>query len=480
VSLAFRLPGSPRPKPLAPRGMKMSNAEPLAVEVADANKLAAVPNHIDGHDTTSSRRLRQRRGWPLEGETVTLSSQAYRPASASGEGEPHGGVEGVKLPPPIRGYKWCPNHLEAIRLNYAGICPVCMVAPGPFLICAESSRPATSTAAAWHAYEPPHPRCSYCPEHRCTKCPKGWTFGVCEYDTVVPLPAQIPRQNVVLGTAESRRAEIVWPCPAKRCAAPSVLYETGSYYGLDGKRDVVWDEATCVNGHSHLARRLAPEDVEPEHSVAQRAPVPPEASAMFENVVTTRYAELRKIAERALDGGKIPGDEDCVQQAIAALLRKGSYATCADEGEMFGQLVVTVQNRAKAIIKRWAKDKTRYRPLAVEYARPWHRADGDKEIDSEADHGPSGDDNRVVSEVLRPRPVEQTRDLWIDAKWALFEEAVPLDAQAVFVGEATRKERIGRFKPRIRHLQTTIFDKNMLEHRQRLAKRLVATARPPA
>jgi hypothetical protein len=136
VSLAFRLPGSPRPKPLAPRGMKMSNAEPLAVEVADANKLAAVPNHIDGHDTTSSRRLRQRRGWPLEGETVTLSSQAYRPASASGEGEPHGGVEGVKLPPPIRGYKWCPNHLEAIRLNYAGICPVCMVAPGPFLICA--------------------------------------------------------------------------------------------------------------------------------------------------------------------------------------------------------------------------------------------------------------------------------------------------------------------------------------------------------
>jgi hypothetical protein len=175
---------------------------------------------------------------------------------------------------------------------------------------------------------------------------------------------------------------------------------------------------------------------------------------------------------RALDGGKIPGNEDCVQQAIAALLLRGSYATCADEGEMFGQLVVTVQNRAKAMIKRWARDRKRYRPLAVEYARPRQWSDGDKDMVGEAVHELSSDDKRVLTEVVRPRPVEQTRDLRIDAKWVLFEEAVPLDAQAVLVGEATRKEMIDRFNPGMRHLRTTIFDNKMLEHQRRLEKRL--------
>jgi DNA-directed RNA polymerase specialized sigma24 family protein len=460
----------------------MANVESLTVELADGNEPAAVLNHIDSHHTTSSRSLKRRGGLHdlIEGETVALNRQAYRPASASGEGEPHGGVEGVESLPPIHGCKWCPNHLEAIRLNDAGICPVCLIAPGPFRDIAEPYKPAPPTSAEWHAHEPPHPRCSYCPEHRCTKCPKGWTFGICEYDTVVPRPAQVPRQDVALDTAESRPAAISLSYPAKGCAAPSALYETGSYYGRDGEREFVWYEATCVNGHSHLASRLAPEDVEPEPPAVKAAPVPADVRSMFDRVLETHYGKLLRIARNmlyAFDGGRIPGAEDCVQEAVAALVRDGSYAACAGEGEMFGQLVVTVRNRAKATIKDWARDRKRQRSLITEHVRRRRWSDGNDEIvgkgserELASDGGRRG--SQAADSELRPRPVETTRDLRIDGKWALFEAAVPLDAQAVLVSEATRREMIGRFGPRMRHLRTTPLDRSILEHRKRLTKRL--------
>jgi hypothetical protein len=144
-----------------------------------------------------------------------------------------------------------------------------------------------------------------------------------------------------------RRQQPPLRCTAKGCGAPSAEYATGSYFDRAGKRDFLLRETICINGHSALAHRLDLEEFRPEPPAIQAAPVAPNIRAMFDRVVTTRYDELSKIAENALDSGKIPGAGDCVQQAIAALLLQGSYASCADEGEMFGQLVVTVRNRAK-------------------------------------------------------------------------------------------------------------------------------------
>src|SRR4030095_641689 len=111
--------------------------------------------------------------------------------------------------------------------------------------------------------------------------------------------------------------------------------------------------------------RLDPEIPAPETPAASTAPTTPDARALFEQTVERRYPELVMIARNALDGGKIPGYDDCVQLAVEALLRDGAYASCADEGEMFGQLVATVQNRAKATIKRWARNKKRERSIAA-------------------------------------------------------------------------------------------------------------------
>ena len=426
----------------------MPNVEPLTLELADGNKPAGVPNCIDGNDTTASTTRQTRRRLQVV-KSDSLNNQTCR--SVPSRDEPGRGREakGLKLPPPISGRKWCPHHLEAIRLNHAGICPICMTAPEA--VCA-------STASTDGRVRP-------------VDCKDG-----------ARLNAGRVSDQAKFGAARPPQQHGSLACPAKGCAATSAVYAAGSYYGRDGKLHYVWYEATCVNGHSHLASRLAPEDVKPELPAVQAAPVPEDARGMFDRVVETHYDKLLRIARNrlpALDGGRIPGAEDCVHEAVAALVRDGSYAPCGGEGEMFGQLVVAVKNRAKAWIKTWDRDRTRHRPLVSEHVRRRHWSDGNDEIvgkgfDRElgSDGGKRG--SRAADSELRPRPVEQTRDLQIDAKWALFEEAVPLDAQAVLVGETTRKEIVGRSDFTIRLLRTSLFDNHMLEHQRRLGKRLLA------
>jgi hypothetical protein len=183
---------------------------------------------------------------------------------------------------------------------------------------------------------------------------------------------------------------------------------------------------------------------------------------MFDRVVANRYRELHRIAENALDGGKIPGADDCVQQAIASLLLHGSYATCADDGEMFGQLVLTVQNRAKATIKRWATNRTRHRSLVTEDVRQRRWSDGDDELVGQG-----------ADRELRPRYVARTRDLRLDVTGALCEEPpVPLDVQLVLVDEMTRIELLTDVDPDMRHLRRATLDNSITRSRDRLARRL--------
>jgi hypothetical protein len=193
---------------------------------------------------------------------------------------------------------------------------------------------------------------------------------------------------------------------------------------------------------------------------------------MFDHVVTTRYWELRKIAKSVLDGGKIPGTDDCVQKAISDLLLDGSYAVCAGEGQMFSQLLVTVRNRAKATIKRSAKDRKTLQSLATD---DWHDDD-----DGMAGEGRDRDlslrgkctDIPNDSELL-PRCIEQTRDLRVDATRALCEEpVVPMDVQLILVGETTRRDLLENVDPRNRHLRGTILNNRITDSRERLAKRL--------
>jgi hypothetical protein len=285
------------------------------------------------------------------------------------------------------------------------------------------------------------------------------------------------RDQAEFGAATAARQPRPLLCPAKGCDAPCAITATGSYPGHSGGREFLFYEATCINGHSTFARRVAPENVATASPAAQAAPVPAITRAMFDRVVANRYRELHRIAENALDGGKIPGADDCVQQAIASLLLHGSYATCADDGEMFGQLVLTVQNRAKATIKRWATNRTRHRSLVTEDVRQrrWS-GDDDELVGQGVDREMSSDGtdcNEAADRELRPRCVARTRDLRLDVTGALCEEPpVPLDVQLVLVDEMTRIELLTDVDPDMRHLRRATLDNSITRSRDRLARRL--------
>jgi hypothetical protein len=299
----------------------------------------------------------------------------------------------------------------------------------------------------------------------------------CEHPDNARLNERRKREHAELGQARPRQSRPSLLCPAKDCGAPCAAYATGSYFDSAGKRDFLFYDVTCVNGHSTFAHRLAPEDVAPEPVAAKAALVATTTRTLFEAVVNKRYRELHKIARKALDGGKISGAEDCVQEAIAALLLDGSYASCADEGEIFGQLAVTVRNRARATIKCWAKDRKRHRSLTIEHVRPNRWSDGNDEIvgkvaEREVSADGDGVDRAIDSELLPPR-VERTRDLRLDAARALCEEpAVPLNVQLVLVHEISRVELLQDVGPGNLHMRRTILNNSITHSYERLGKRL--------
>jgi len=344
-------------------------------------------------------------GWHVEQVT---------PDSASDEQKRGGEADSVKLSPSVSGRKWCPSHLKAIRLSDAGNCPVCMAVPEA------AYAPTASTDG----------------RVRPVDCKDG-----------ARLNAGRVRDDVEFGAVVSRRQRRPLPCPGKGCGAPSAVLATGSYYEPNGERDFVWYEATCANGHSHFASRFAPESAAPAEPAVQAADVAPAVRALFESVVAERYAELLGVAEQRL-GPRVPGADDCVQLAVAALLEDGAYSRCATLGEMFGQLVATVKNRAKGTLRDWARKRRRHETLSV----AWDNSDDAPAALSWSDDEDLGDGKErpvnqdTVHARLRPAPVERTRDLRTDAKWAMFEAeifgpltSVPLDAQAVLVGEQTRR-----------------------------------------
>jgi hypothetical protein len=81
--------------------------------------------------------------------------------------------------------------------------------------------------------------------------------------------------------------------------------------------------------------------------------------------------------------------------------------------------------------------------------------------------------------TLRPKPSQRTRDLWLDAKWALFEVGVPLDMQMVLVEELTQKAVLDSVDRGHRHLRATIFHDHIAHCRESLAQRLEHYRREP-
>jgi hypothetical protein len=139
--------------------------------------------------------------------------------------------------------------------------------------------------------------------------------------------------------------------------------------------------------------------------------------------------------------------------------------------------VLTVRNRAKATIKRWAMDRMRHRPVVTEHVRRRRWSDGDDEVVGQGANREVSSDGKDGDEAadpeLRPRCVARTRDLRLDATRALCEEpSVPMNVQLVLVDEMTRIELLKNVDPDNRHLRRTILDRNIVDARERLAKRL--------
>lgn len=265
-------------------------------------------------------------------------------------------------------------------------------------------------------------------------------------------PHQAPQPNPVAAR-----------CPI--CDAPRVEYFFGRHGDLD--------ERVCINGHHDDG---PPKPLVSEHVAVREAPTTPEALARFDRVVGARYRELRKIARNALDGGKIPSAGDCVQEAVAGLLRTGKYDTCATDEEQFGQLARRVALQARAAIKEWARRRARYRSLATEQALRRGASDGGDELVGKGADRELSSDNKTVDEAidseLRPRPVERTRDLRIEAAQALRDERVTLDVQLVLTEHVTRKDLLQSMPPRSRYLYGALLTNDIDDAIQRLAKRL--------